>query len=575
MNLKLELETRISEALSSLAGQSPCPALVAYSKSAQFGDYQANGVMSLAKKLGRNPRELAQQLVGQLDLSDVVAKVEVAGPGFINLFIKPEFLGGQLNGLDHNQLVASTTAPGTVVIDYSSPNLAKEMHVGHLRGTIIGDAIARTFDYLGHKLIRQNHFGDWGTQFGMLITHMQDVVGRHDFKLETELSSLEFFYREAKVRFDDDTVFAERARENVVKLQSGDPTCLALWRKFIEVSVAHCEELYKLLDITLQPTDMQPESFYNDRLDPVMQALLAQGLLRESDGAQCVFLDEFKTKEGEPLPVIVQKTGGGFLYATTDLAAIRYRCMELHAERVLYVVDARQSLHFQQVFKVAQLAGFANTNCSLEHLSYGTMMGKDGKPFKTRSGDTVKLVDLCDESIERAFMLVSSKNPDLAESERRTIAKAIGIGAVKYADLSKNRNSDYIFDWDSMLSFEGNTAPYLLYAYARIRSIFRRAGFDTEARYAINIESAEEQALALKLLQFTESVELLAEDCLPNQLCLYLYELSGLFMKFYEACPVLKAEGATQTSRLGLCQLTALTLKQGLNLLGISTLEQM
>ena len=573
MNLKLELETRISEALSSLAGQSPCPALVAYSKSAQFGDYQANGVMSLAKKLGRNPRELAQQLVGQLDLSDVVAKVEVAGPGFINLFIKPEFLGERLNALDHNRLVAPTATPQTVVIDYSSPNLAKEMHVGHLRGTIIGDAIARTFDYLGHQLIRQNHFGDWGTQFGMLITHMQELGSGN--QLNAELADLEQFYRAAKQRFDSDAAFADKARNNVVKLQSGDADCLAMWKAFTRESIAHCQQLYQLLDVTLQPTDMQPESFYNDKLDSVMQALIAGELLRESDGAQCVFLDDFKTKEGEPLPVIVQKTGGGFLYATTDLAAIRYRCQQLKAERVLYVVDARQSLHFQQVFKVAQLAGFASANCSLEHLSYGTMMGKDGKPFKTRSGDTVKLVDLCDESIERAFMLVSSKNPDLAESERRTIAKVIGIGAVKYADLSKNRNSDYIFDWDSMLSFEGNTAPYLLYAYARIRSIFRRAGFDTEARYAINIESAEEQALALKLLQFTESVELLAEDCLPNQLCLYLYELSGLFMKFYEACPVLKAEGATQTSRLGLCQLTALTLKQGLNLLGISTLEQM
>lgn len=573
MNLKHELENRISRALSTLTGQSPCPALVAYSKSPQFGDYQANGVMSLAKKLGRNPRELAQQLAAQLDLADLVTKVEVAGPGFINLFIKPEFLGHQLNALDHNQLVAPTANHANVVIDYSSPNLAKEMHVGHLRGTIIGDAIARTFHYLGHRLIRQNHFGDWGTQFGMLITQMQELGTGHD--LQAQLSDLEQFYRAAKQRFDADPDFADKARENVVKLQSGDSICIAMWQAFTHESIAHCQQLYELLDIMLLPSDMKPESFYNDRLDSVMQALRAQTLLRESEGAQCVFLDEFKTKDGEPLPVIVQKTGGGYLYATTDLAAIRYRCQELQAERVLYVVDARQSLHFQQVFKVAHLAGFADIRCQLEHISYGTMMGKDGKPFKTRSGDTIKLVDLCNESIERARALVQSKNPELTAEQYDEIARAVGIGAVKYADLSKNRNSDYIFDWDSMLSFEGNTAPYLLYAYARIRSIFRRSGLDTEARYPISIEAPEEQALALKLLQFTESVELLAEDCLPNQLCLYLYELSGLFMKFYEACPVLKAEGATQSSRLGLCQLTALTLKQGLGLLGISTLEQM
>lgn len=573
MNLKQHLDISISQALSALTGQDACQALVAHAKSAQFGDYQANGVMALAKKLGRNPRELGQQLSEKLTLGDVVSKIEVAGPGFINLFISPDFLNRQLNALDPARLVAKTTAPTTVVIDYSSPNLAKEMHVGHLRGTIIGDAIARTFDYLGHTLIRQNHFGDWGTQFGMLITFMQDLGNSSE--LATQLADLEQFYRAAKQRFDAEPEFAERARANVVKLQAGDPACLAMWQSFIKTSITHCQRLYDLLGITLQPGDVVPESFYNDRLQGVITALAAKGLLQESDGAQCVFLDEFKTKEGEPLPVIVQKTGGGFLYATTDLAAITYRCQQLQADRVLYVVDARQSLHFQQVFKVAHLAGFASDHCKLEHLSYGTMMGKDGKPFKTRSGDTVKLVDLCNESIERAFALVSSKNPELSEQERQQVAKAVGLGAVKYADLSKNRNSDYVFDWDTMLSFEGNTAPYLLYAYARIRSIFRRADLDAEARYSIAVEAAEEKALALKLMQFTEAVEALAEDCLPNQLCLYLYELSGLFMKFYEACPVLKAEGATQQSRLGLCQLTARTLKQGLGLLGITTLEQM
>lgn len=573
MNIRQHLDDLISQALARTSGITDCQALVAPAKSAQFGDYQANGVMGLAKRLGRNPRELGAEVLQSLDLGGIAAKVELAGPGFINIFLAPAFLAAELDKLGTGRLVAPSPQPQTVLIDYSSPNLAKEMHVGHLRGTIIGDAIARTFEYLGHRLVRHNHFGDWGTQFGMLITYMQDLPP--DRALASELSDLESFYRAAKERFDAEPDFADRARENVVKLQSGDPACLAQWRKFIDVSIAHCQELYERMDITLKPADIVPESFYNDRLDGIVAELARQGLLVESEGAQCVFLDEFKTRDGEPLPVIVQKSGGGFLYATTDLAAIRYRAQELKAERILYVVDFRQSLHFQQVFAVARKAGFAGPQCSLEHLSYGTMMGKDGKPFKTRSGGTIKLIDLCEESVERAFALVSEKNPELDEPTRRHIADVVGIAAVKYADLSKNRNSDYVFDWDSMLSFDGNTAPYLLYAYARIRSIFRRAELDPDAHYPIAVNAPEERALALKLLQFSESVEMLAVECLPNQLCLYLYELSGTFMKFYEACPVLKAEGPERTSRLGLCQLTAKTLKQGLNLLGITTLEQM
>ncbi len=549
--------------------------MVQPSKNAQFGDYQANGIMGLAKKSGRNPRELGAEVLARLDLGDVADKVVLAGPGFINIHVSPAFLAQRLNALDHQRLVAPAAQPQTVVIDYSSPNLAKEMHVGHLRGTIIGDAIARTFEYLGHQLVRQNHFGDWGTQFGMLITYLEDANLINDDKLQSALSDLEKFYRAAKEKFDGDADFAARARDNVVKLQAGMPNQLQAWERFTKVSMEHCFELYRKLGISLQESDTRPESFYNSRLPGVVQTLQDKGLLQESDGALCVFLDEFKTREGEPLPVIVQKTGGGYLYSTTDLAAIQYRCRELGAQRVLYVVDARQSLHFQQVFSVARLAGFADAGCSLEHLSYGTMMGSDGKPFKTRSGDTIKLVDLCEESVERAFALVSDKNPDLPEAQRREIAQTIGIAAVKYADLSKNRNSDYIFDWDSMLALDGNTAPYLLYAYARIRSIFRRAGLDPDAAYRVAVTAPEEKALALKLLQFTEVVETLAQDCLPNQLCLYLYELSGIFMRFYEACPVLKAEGAERESRLGLCQLSALTLKQGLELLGITPLEQM
>lgn len=575
MNLKQLLDQRISTALCAVSGESACQALVNYARGEKFGDYQANGVMALAKRLGRNPRELGAEVVAKLELDDIAEKVELAGPGFINIFVRPAFLSQRLEAIAGGARLADpTAAPQTVVVDYSSPNLAKEMHVGHLRGTIIGDAIVRSLEYLGHSVIRQNHFGDWGTQFGMLITYMQELQNEGE-NVKRELADLERFYRAAKERFDSDASFADAARANVVKLQSGDPFCLELWEGFINISIAHCQELYTKLGITLTEADIRPESFYNDKLQDVIAVLETRGLLTESEGAKCVFLEEFQAKDGSPLPVIVQKSGGGYLYATTDLAAIRYRSEVLGADRVLYVVDARQSLHFQQVFAVARVAGFARPDCSLEHLSYGTMMGKDGKPFKTRSGDTVKLVDLLDEAVERAFTLVSEKSPDLAEDERRAIAQVVGIAAVKYADLSKNRNSDYVFDWDAMLSFEGNTAPYLLYAYARIESIFRREGLDPQGDYPIAVEAPEEKALALKIVQFADVAEGVAADGFPNQLCLYLYELAGVFMQFYEACPVLKAEGETRDSRLGLCQVTARTLRQGLNLLGIDTLEKM
>ncbi len=570
MNLRQILSNKVSEALCTVSGEADCQALISYSKSAQFGDYQANGVMPLAKKLGLNPRDLGQKVLSQLDLGDLAEKVELAGPGFINIFISKDALGQALNSLDKARLLEPSESPQTIVIDYSSPNLAKEMHVGHLRGTIIGDALARTFEWMGHRLIRQNHFGDWGTQFGMLITYMLELEDA-----QSGLSNLETFYRAAKQRFDEDADFARRARENVVKLQSGDIQCLRLWQEFIDVSVQHCQQVYEKLNITLSAGDIVPESFYNDKLAGILAQLQTQNLLQESEGAQCVFLDEFRNKDGDPLPTIVQKSDGGYLYATTDLAAIQHRCGKLNADRVLYVVDARQSLHFQQVFAVARLAGFAAGNCSLEHISYGTMMGSDGKPFKTRSGGTVKLIELIDEGIERARAIVEEKNPELGAAEKQLIAQTVGISAIKYADLSKNRNSDYVFDWDQMLSFEGNTAPYMLYAYARIRSIFRKAELDPEADYQIDIHAEAERALALKLLQFAEVVENLMADCFPNQLCLYLYELAGSFMSFYEACPVLKAEGAEKNSRLGLCQLSSLTLKQGLNLLGIETLERM
>jgi len=576
MNLKQHLESIIAERISEVSGLPESKALINYAREAKFGDYQANGIMGVAKQLKTNPRELGEKVIAELDLSGLADKVELAGPGFINIFISPQYLTGQMNTLrTAEHLVEPLPERQNVVVDYSSPNLAKEMHVGHLRGTIIGDALARIFEYLGQKVIRQNHFGDWGTQFGMLITQMQDMEQLDENQLKNELADLESFYRTAKERFDSDPEFAKTSRDNVVKLQAGDSTCLSLWKTFIKISVEHCQALYEKLGITLSLDDIKAESFYNEKLAGIISQLDEAGLLTESDGARCVFLDEFKNKDGESLPTIVQKSDGGYLYATTDLAAIQYRSQDLQASRVLYVVDARQSLHFQQVFKVAELAGFKQDKCSLEHLSYGTMMGSDGKPFKTRTGGTVKLMDLMEEGVSRAFDLVTEKNPDLDENERRDIAGVVGIAAIKYFELSKNRNSDYIFDWDTMLSFEGNTAPYLLYAYARIRSIFRKEDIASPDNYDISIIEPEEQSLALKLLQFSETVEQVAEDCFPNQLCLYLYELAGIYMRFYEACPVLKAEPGIRESRLGLSDLTARTIKQGLSLLGIDTLEKM
>jgi len=575
MNLKHHLDAIISARISEASGLDDSQALINYAREEKFGDYQANGIMGVAKKLKQNPRQLGEAVLENLNLEGIADKTELAGPGFINIFISAEFLAKELNSLLQNDcLVVPSTQQQTVVVDYSSPNLAKEMHVGHLRGTIIGDALARIFGYLGHTVIKQNHFGDWGTQFGMLIAFMQELQS-NETSLENELADLEIFYRHAKEKFDADPEFAKTSRDNVVKLQAGDTECLTLWKAFIEVSVAHCQSLYEKLGITLTPEDIRAESFYNNDLPEVVKELEAKQLLTESEGARCVFLDEFTTKDGTPQPTIIQKSDGGYLYATTDLAAVRYRCNELNANRVLYVVDARQSLHFQQVFQIAHKAGFTNPDCSLEHLSYGTMMSANGKPFKTRSGGTVKLLDLMEEGVNRAHDVVAEKNSSLEAPEQQSIADIVGISAIKYFELSKNRNSDYIFDWDTMLSFEGNTAPYLLYAYARIRSIFRKIAEEEPTDFNIVITESEEKSLALKLLQFTEIIEQVAEDCLPNQLCLYLFELAGLYMRFYEACPVLKAEPAVRGSRLGLSYLTARTIKEGLNLLGIETLEQM
>lgn len=549
--------------------------LVRQSGKVQFGDYQANGIMGAAKKLGLNPREFAQKVVDNVDLNGIAEKLEIAGPGFINIFLAPTWLAKQTeNAFSGDKLGINLNQAQTVVVDYSSPNVAKEMHVGHLRSTIIGDSVVRVLEFLGNKVIRANHVGDWGTQFGMLIAYLEKMENEH--ASEMELSDLEAFYRTAKEHYDSDEVFAEKARNYVVKLQSGDDYCRTMWKKLVNITMQQNQHNYNRLNVTLTENDVMGESLYNPMLPEIVADLKAQGLAVEDDGALVVFLDEFKNKDGNPMGVIVQKKDGGFLYTTTDIAAAKYRFETLKADRALVFSDTRQSQHMQQAWLITRKAGYVPDSFSLEHHNFGMMLGKDGKPFKTRTGGTVKLADLLDEAVERAEKLIAEKNPDLTACEKQAVVEAVAIGAVKYSDLSKNRTTDYVFDWDNMLSFEGNTAPYMQYAYTRVRSIFSRAGIDPNSLTGnIVLTDEKERNLAIKLLQFEEAVTVVAKDGTPHVLCQYLYELAGIFSSFYEACPILNAEESIKQSRLKLAHLTAKTLKQGLDLLGIKTVEKM
>jgi len=632
MNLHQTVEREAAAAFAA-AGITDSPVVLQPTKNAEHGDFQINGVMGAAKKAKQNPRELAQKVAETLADNAVIESAEVAGPGFINLRLRPEFLAQNIHAAlnDARFGVAKTGKPQTVVIDYSSPNLAKEMHVGHLRSSIIGDCISRVLEFMGNTVIRQNHVGDWGTQFGMLVAYL---VEQQKDNAAFELADLEQFYRAAKVRFDEDPAFADTAREYVVKLQGGDETVLALWKQFVDISLSHAQAVYDTLGLKLRPEDVAGESKYNDDLQPVVDDLVQKGLAVEDDGAKVVFGADLKKKEGDPAAFIVQKQGGGFLYASTDLACLRYRIGRLKADRLLYVVDHRQALHFEQLFTTSRKAGYLPENVKAEFIGFGTMMGKDGKPFKTRSGDTVKLVDLLDEAIKKAAIVIKEKshlaqllekiqnafhvdvqlgdlkiklNTDeliitlndnysaaIPLSKQFTIkdannvteykdvafdnifenSKKIGIGAVKYADLSKNRTSDYVFDWDAMLSFEGNTAPYLQYAYTRVQSVFRKAGEWDATAPTVLTEPLEKQ-LAAELLKFEDVLQSVADTAYPHYLAAYLYQTATLFSRFYEACPILKAEGATRNSRLQLAKLTGDTLKQGLDLLGIDVLDVM
>ncbi|MDU7389371.1 arginine--tRNA ligase [Atlantibacter hermannii] len=576
MNIQALLSDKVIQALIAAGAPADCEPQVRQSAKAQFGDYQANGVMSVAKKLGMPPRQLAEQVLNHLDLAGIASKVEIAGPGFINIFLDPAYLSGLVESAVLNERIGiPQVAPQTIVVDYSAPNVAKEMHVGHLRSTIIGDAAVRTLEFLGHNVIRANHVGDWGTQFGMLIAYLEKQ--QNENAGEMALADLEGFYREAKKHYDEDEAFAERARNYVVKLQSGDEYCREMWRKLVDITMTQNQITYERLNVTLTRDDVMGESLYNPMLAGIVADLKAKGLAVESEGATVVFLDEYKNKEGEPMGVIIQKKDGGFLYTTTDIACAKYRYETLHADRVLYYIDSRQHQHLMQAWTIVRKAGYVPDSVPLEHHMFGMMLGKDGKPFKTRAGGTVKLSDLLDEALERARRLVAAKNPDMPADELEALANAVGIGAVKYADLSKNRTTDYIFDWDNMLAFEGNTAPYMQYAYTRVLSIFRKAGMEESMLTApVKITEEREAVLAARLLQFEETLTTVAREGTPHVMCAYLYDVAGLFSGFYEHCPILTAESeGVRQSRLKLALLTAKTLKIGLDTLGIQTVERM
>lgn len=577
MNIQQLLNQKISKAMVLAGADEHCDAIVKQSAKIQFGDYQANGIMAAAKKLGMAPRQLAEKVIANLNLDDIADKLDIAGPGFINIFLKSSWVAEQ-NELAINSSKLNITLPAqpqTIVVDYSAPNVAKEMHVGHLRSTIIGDASVRILSFLGHNVIRANHVGDWGTQFGMLIAYLEKMQNEH--ANDMDLSDLESFYRAAKKYYDEDADFAEKARHYVVKLQGGDEYCRTMWRKLVDITMQQNLATYQRLNVTLSLEDTMGESIYNDMLPIIVADLKQQGLAVESEGAIVVYLDEYKNKEGEPMGVIIQKRDGGYLYATTDIACVKYRYETLHAERILYYTDSRQHQHLEQVWAIAHKAKYIPDSLKLEHHMFGMMLGKDGKPFKTRSGDTVKLNDLLDEATERASALIRSKNPDLSSQELADVVDAVAIGSVKYADLSKNRTTDYVFDWDNMLSFEGNTAPYLQYAYTRVLSIFKKAGLsDHDLQGTICLEQDKERALAIRLAQFDEVITTVANEGTPHVLCSYLYDIATLFSSFYEHCPILNADNETvKNSRLKLASLTAKTLKTGLDMLGIKTVEKM
>ena len=540
-------------------------------------DFQANGALALARRLGREPRQLAADIVADATLDDMCVVVEVSGPGFVNLTLSEPFIAAQLSAMaaDDRLGVDEDVEQETVVVDYSCPNVAKEMHVGHLRSTIIGDSLCRLLQFMGHRVVRENHVGDWGTPFGMLIEHLLDV-GEEEAVHELSVGDLDTFYRQARLSFDGDEDFQNRARRRVVLLQSGDEETLRLWRVLVAQSVRYFDEVYSQLGVLLTDADVVGESYYNPMLPAVVRDLDSLGLLVESDGALCVFPEGFVNRHGEPLPLIVQKADGGFGYAATDLAAIRDRVQRIGAGTILYVVGAPQAQHLEMCFAVARMAGWLPPGTDAVHVAFGSVLGSDHKMFRSRSGEAVKLADLLEEAVQRAESALVARHAGGDPGHRSAVARAVGIGAVKYADLSTDRVRDYVFDWDRMLAFEGDTGPYLQYAHARVHSIFRRAGLDVHARHGAPVLSEPaERALGVALLGYAEAVTAAMEGSSPSRLCGYLFSLATTFTTFYETCPVLQAAPEARDSRLGLCTLTARVLGHGLGLLGVEAPSQM
>ncbi|AKZ65826.1 arginine--tRNA ligase [Candidatus Palibaumannia cicadellinicola] len=581
MNINQLISEKVSQAMLIVGIPDNCKAQVRPSVQTKFGDYQVNGIMAAAKQLGVSSYCLAKKVVNLLKLDKldkIASKIEIAGPGFINIFLDSQWLAKQiLIALASPSMGILKSSPKTIVIDYSSPNVAKEMHVGHLRSTIIGDSSARILEFLGHNVIRANHIGDWGTNFGMLIAYLKQE--EYDDESSITLSNLDNFYREAKYNFDIDTNFANKARKYVVKLQCGDSYCLNIWRKLVDITILHNQNTYNRLNISLSKENIMGESMYNDMLPGIVEDLKAKGLAVESAGATVVFLNEFKNKNGTPMGVIIKKQDGAFLYTTTDIACIKYRYETLKADRIIYYIDSRQHQHLLQTWTIVRKAGYVPNNILLEHHMFGMILDENSKPFKTRNGVTIKLNDLLDEALVRARCLLISKNLHLDTVTLERVAQVISIGSIKYAELSKNRTTDYIFNWDQMLNFEGNTAPYILYAYSRINSIFHRSTYNkqqlTGCLYLEN-EPEHIHILAVHLLQYEETITIVARDGTPHILCEYLYKLSVKFSYFYEHYPILNANNDMQrNSRLQLALLTLRTLKHGLNLLGIETLEKM
>ncbi len=582
------LEQRLQEAVHAIFPEAltenifvlPCP-------DPKFGDYQTNALMSVAKERKMNPRQLATDVLAKLDVADLCDRVEIAGAGFLNFRVKPSAIAQTLEAAARGEhlFFNKTEKPRAVVVDFSSPNVAKPMHVGHIRSTILGDSIARVLRTLGHQVITDNHIGDWGTQFGKLLVGWKNHLDTTALQADP-IGEMERLYKLINAASENDPSVLEAARQELVKLQSGDETNLRIWREMIELSQHQFNDIYGRLGVKFDHA--LGESFYNPWLKEVVQELRNKEIARETEGAVGIFSDGSLPQKEDPFliqrdgewlanPCLIQKSDGGFNYATTDLATLKYRLETWHPSEIAYVTDGRQQLHFRQIFAVFN-RWHPEAKIKLAHVWFGSILGEDGKPFKTRSGETVKLSELLSEAEERAFKVVSEKNPNLSESERKEIARIIGIGSVKYADLQQNRQSDYVFSWEKMLSLQGNTAPYLLYAYTRVQSIFRKAGETANSeqrRPNIELLAPEEISLAKHLLNFGLTLEAVAEDYRPNFLCSYLYELAGHFARFYENCPVLKAEGAARKSRLELSALTARVLKQGLELLGIETVEQM